>query len=46
MKALMERGIVENDLNAEGRTSYVIKNEYREKISALIERLNVSNRPA
>jgi predicted transcriptional regulator len=46
MKELIERGIVENDRNSEGRTSYVIKNEYREKISVLMERLNGSNRPA
>ncbi len=46
MKELIERGIVENDLNADGRTSYVIKNEYREKISLLMERLNGTKGPA
>src|SRR5271157_56634 len=40
MKELIERGIVENDGNAEGRTSYVITNEYRDRITVLMERLN------
>jgi predicted transcriptional regulator len=36
MKELVERGIVENHSN--GRTSYAIKSEYREKIAFLLER--------
>ncbi len=38
MKELLERGIVENDRNAEGRTSYIIRTEYREKIAILMEK--------
>ena len=40
MKELVERGIVENNPSPEGRTSYVIRGEYREKIALLLERVD------
>lgn len=37
MKELVDRGIVVNDPTAEGRTAYVIKDEYRNKIAFFID---------
>lgn len=41
MKELVDRGIVMNDPAAEGRTAYVIRDEYRSKIAYFLGRMGV-----